>query len=728
MKKFIFCSLTVLLIIGCSKTPEEKIDDLFQKGTDQLNNLQFNAADSTFEQIFEIDPASVPGLLGVAKLNEARLLYYDAINNYLMLLGVSTDYEDAFVGLYTSYKNLGFFTDALEIAVYYNKQWNTNVQTKYLLGEAYKNVGDIKRAESYFKQAVVSGYEHKNAAQLMLASTLVLKGLIDDAQQEALQAFKDKSDDPIFYNAAAEYYETVGLIDSSMIYNQKLFEYNNKNISNAFLSLQRAVRNDYLSEARNIIFTLENLHAEPLVIDGFYLYYAHHTNNKNQLHKYGTLYRANAPQSLTGTMYELYARAEISDKLSIAQDLQLLEGEIAKGTFNDEFGSFYHYAMLMLSVKYEKNPGTISKLESVKGIRKNSKELKLELALTKHIIGSFDECYSDLKKIESAHQQDAQWLTAIAGVWGNVAVRKYDKAEETYQKALKADPNYYPAFKNYEKLLIHIKNKKKALKLFDKYPQFEKNKFVALTKTKYFFLNKKYKEGLRQFRQYYPYASGDIVLVKDLTEILRDDNRSKEIDTLLSIMTKDNVDAKLLRAVNAQDNKEFEKSLVYLNEAFAIEPQDPNINILKARALYYTGKKTEAYDLFESNLIKFNKNPRNLLYYSQILAEEGIDFSKAANMARQAAFEGYGTYEYIINLADIYYKMGRYDLCRGESLKARHAQKENPYPYFRLGMACFNSKNSEKWFDQAKENLLKAKKLGLSGEYLKVANKALKKL
>ena len=62
MKKFIFCSLTVLLIIGCSKTPEEKIDDLFQKGTDQLNNLQFNAADSTFEQIFEIDPASVPGL------------------------------------------------------------------------------------------------------------------------------------------------------------------------------------------------------------------------------------------------------------------------------------------------------------------------------------------------------------------------------------------------------------------------------------------------------------------------------------------------------------------------------------------------------------------------------------------------------------------------------------------------------------------------------------------
>lgn len=97
-------------------------------------------------------------------------------------------------------------------------------------------------------------------------------------------------------------------------------------------------------------------------------------------------------------------------------------------------------------------------------------------------------------------------------------------------------------------------------------------------------------------------------------------------------------------------------------------------------------------------------------------------------MARQAAFEGYGTYEYIINLADIYYKMGRYDLCRGECMKARHAQKENPYPYFRLGMACFNSKKDGKWFNQAKENLLKAKKLGLSGDFLKEADKALKKL
>ncbi len=728
MKKIVFFSLAVLLISGCTKTPEEKIEDLYQKGIEQISDFQYKAADSTFNQIFEIDPASVPGLLGVAKLNEARLLYYDAINNYSMLLNTSTDYEDAFVGLYNSYKNLGAYYEALEAAVHYNKLWHKNTQTKYILGEAYKNVGDIKRAESYFKQAVVSEYEHKNAAQFMLATTLALQGFLDDAHKEAAEAIADRTDDPLFYDAAAEYFETIGEIDSSMYYNRKLFAYEKSNITNAFISFNRALNNDYLSDARQIIKTLKSLGAEPLVLEGFKLFYALHIDDKSLIRTHGENYRMYSPKSLTGTMYGMLSCGEISDKLTMAQDLKALESEIAKGFYNDEFGEFYHYKMLMLNIKYEKNPTTIGQLDSVRGWRVNHKEFKLEKALTNHIIGLFDECYSDLKKIEAGHTTDADWLTSIAEVWGHYAVRKYDKAEEIYQKALKVDPNYLPAFKSYTKMLLRLNKQKKALKLFDMYPQFEKNRFIALTKTKYLFLNKKYQEGLKQFKQYYPSASGDIVFVKDLVSILKDDNRSKEIDTLLSMIDNNNIDAILLLATNAQDNKEFEKSITYLNKILTKEPLNPEANILKARGMYYNGQKTEAYDLFEKNLVNFRNNPRNLLYYSQILANEGIDFDKASNMARQAAFEGYGIYEYVISLADIYYKMGRYDLCRGESLKARHAQKENPYPYFRLGMACFNSKNSEKWFDQAKENLLKAKKLGLSGEFLKEANQALKKL
>lgn len=728
MKKLILVSLAILLISGCSKTPEEKIDGLLQDGIDQISELKLKSADSTFAKIFEIDPASISGLLGVSKLNDARLQYYDAINNYSMILNNSTDYEDAFSGLYNAYKNLGFYHDALEIAVHYNKLWHSNTQTKFILGEAYKNIGDMKRAEGYFKQAVVSEYEHKNAAQLMYASLLALQGFEDDAAKEASQAIADKTDDPLFYDAAAEYFETIGLIDSSMFYNKKLFEYKKSNINYAYTSLTRALKNNYLSDARHIIHILESMNAEPLVLEGFKLFYVLHIDDKSLIRTYGQNYRAYAPKSLTGTMYEIHSRGEISDKLSIAQDLQVLEGDISRGKYNGEFGKFYHYAMLMLNVKYEKNPQTIPQLEAVTGLRKNRKELKLELALTKHIVGLFEQSYSDLKIIESGHQKDVNWLTGIAETWGHYAVRKYDKAEETYQKALAVDPNYLPAFESYTKFLLHIKKPKKALELFKTYPQFEKNNFVALTKTKYLFLNKKYQDGLNQFKQFYLSASGNIVLVKELLTILQNDNRSDEMNAILDLMQNDNVDAKLLLATTSQDKEEFEKSLTYLNEALAIEPQNPEVNILKARAMYFNGQKTEAYDLFEENLSRFNRNPRNLLYYSQILALEGIDFSKASNMARQAAFEGYGTYEYIISLADIYYTMGRYDLCRGESKKALLVQKENPYPYFRYGMACVNSQDKDRWQEDGKENLKKAKKLGLVGELLKEANKTLKSL
>ncbi len=672
MKKILICSLAVLLISGCTKTPEEKIEDLFQDGTEQISNLKFYEADSTFAQIFEIDPGSITGMVGVSKLNEARLQYFDAINNYSMILSINTDYEDAFVGLYNSYKNLGFYIDALEAAVYYNKLWNKNTQTKYILGEAYKNIGELKRAETYFKQAIMSEYEHKYAAQFMLATTKALQGLKEDAHKEASQALTGKSDDPLFYNAAAEYYETIGQIDSAMMYNRKLFESNKTNINNVYIAFKRALKNNYLTDARVIIKSFETLEPDQLLLVGLRLFYALHIDDKSQIRTLGQNYRSKAPKSFTGTMYELYSRGEISDKITIAQDLQILQVDISKGKLQEDFGSFYYYAMLMLSVKYEKNPGTIPQLEAVPGWRKNRKELKLEIALNKHIVGLFEQCYADLEKIEMGHQRDADWLTGIAESWGHYAVRKYDKAEETYKKALTVNQYYEPAFKSYANFLLRINKQKEALELFKKYPQFEKNNFIALTKTKYLFINKKYQEGLKQFEQFFPSASGNIILVKELIEILKADNRTEEITALLEIMNKynaDNPDANLLLAVNAQDNNEFEKSLNYLDKVIAIEPNNPDANILKARGMYYTGNKTEAYDLFEKNLTTFNRNPVNLKYYSQILAAEGIDFPKAANMGRQAAFEGYGTYEYIINLADIYYKMGRYDLCRGESKK-----------------------------------------------------------
>ncbi len=725
MKNFIIVSLALFLLSGCSKTPEDKINDLYQDGVAQISDFQLNSADSTFNAIFEIDPSSMLALVGRTKVLDARLQYFDAVKDYSTILTNSTDYQDAFVGLYDAYKNLGFYHEALEAAVHYNKLWNSNAHTKYILGDAYKNLGEYQRAETYFKQAFMSGYEHKRAAQLMLATVIVLQGDNAEAATEAKEAFEDNSDNAIFYDAATEYYNSIGLIDSSMVYNKKLFNLDKSNIQNVYTSFKRALKNNYLSDARNIINTLSNLGAEPLLLEGLNLFYGLHIDNKSMIRIHGQNYRAIVPASATGVMYELYSRAEISDKLSMMQDLAALENDILKGQYNDEFGSFYYYAMLMLNVKYEKNPGTITKLNNIRGLQVNRKEFRFELAVTKHVVGLFDECYADLKKIEAGHQNDADWLTGIAETWRHFAIRKYDKAETYYKKALTADSYYLPAFEKQLAMYEHIKEYEKAVALFDTYPQFSKNKFIALTKTKYLFLSEKYNEGFKQFKQFSSVASGDIVFVKELVEILKDANRKEDKDKLIDMMSLNNADAYLLAAFEAQENSDFKNSITLLDEALKLEPNFAQAHILKARAMYNSGQKTESYDLFEKNLLDYPNNPQNLMYYSQVLSSEGIDFGKASNMGRQAIFEGYGRYPYLISLADIYYKMGRFDLCRGESAKAVLLSKSTKsYPLFRYGMSSI--KANAKWADDGKEALRKAIKLGLSDENLKEAKAALK--
>ncbi len=725
MKNFIIVSLAIFLLSGCSKTPEDKINDLYQDGIAQISDFQIKSADSTFNAIFEIDPGSMLALVGRTKVLDARLQYFDAVEDYSTILTNSTDYEDAFVGLYDAYKNLGFYHEALEAAVHYNKLWNSNAHTKFLLGDAYKNLGEYKRAETYLKQAFVSGYEHKRAAQLMLATVIVLQGDNAEAATEAKEAFADNSDNAIFYNAAAEYYLSIGMLDSSMTYNKKLFTLDNSNIQNVYTSFKRALKNNYLSDARNIINTMNNVGAEPLLLEAFKLFYGLHIDNKSMIRMHGQNYRAIVPASATGKMYELYSRAEISDKLTMMQDLAALDNEIAKGQFDDEFGSFYYYAMLMLNVEYEKNPGTISKLNDIRGLQVNRKLFRFELAITKHVVGLFDECYADLKKIEAGHQNDADWLTGIAETWRHFAIRKYDKAENYYKKALVADSYYLPAFVKQLAMFEHIKEYEKAVALFDTYPQFSKNKFIALSKTKYLFLSKKYDEGFKQLEQFASVASGNIVFIKELVAILKNANRTDDIDKLLGMMSLNNADAYLLVAFEAQENSDFKKSLTSLDEAIKLEPNFAQAHILKARAMYNAGQKTESYDLFEKNLLDFPNNPQNLLYYSQVLSSEGIDFGKASNMGRQAVFEGYGRYPYLISLADIYYKMGRYDLCRGESAKAVILSKSTKsYPLFLYGVASI--KANAKWADDGIEALRKAIKLGLSDENLKEANAALK--
>ena len=61
MRKFLtsmIVTLTFLLVIGCSKTPEKE-DDLYQKGFAEIEEMNFEKARNSFDKIGETDSNSV---------------------------------------------------------------------------------------------------------------------------------------------------------------------------------------------------------------------------------------------------------------------------------------------------------------------------------------------------------------------------------------------------------------------------------------------------------------------------------------------------------------------------------------------------------------------------------------------------------------------------------------------------------------------------------------------
>jgi len=78
-----------------------------------------------------------------------------------------------------------------------------------------------------------------------------------------------------------------------------------------------------------------------------------------------------------------------------------------------------------------------------------------------------------------------------------------------------------------------------------------------------------------------------------------------------------------------------------------------------------------------------------------------------------------------MNLSYVYFQIGRYDFSWGEALKASRSHKDEPEPFFRIGIAMY-MRGEEK--AEVKENLEKAIELGLKGEDLETARATLKKL
>jgi len=92
---FIFL-LAAFLIIGCSKGPDEKIDDLVKKAMGQLRQDEFGKAQNVFKDALALaeqefgpnHPMAVKPLQGLAAVHHAQRDYSKAINTYHQILSI----------------------------------------------------------------------------------------------------------------------------------------------------------------------------------------------------------------------------------------------------------------------------------------------------------------------------------------------------------------------------------------------------------------------------------------------------------------------------------------------------------------------------------------------------------------------------------------------------------------------------------------------------------------
>jgi tetratricopeptide (TPR) repeat protein len=220
-------------------------------------------------------------------------------------------------------------------------------------------------------------------------------------------------------------------------------------------------------------------------------------------------------------------------------------------------------------------------------------------------------------------------------------------------------------------------------------------------------------------------AGGDLKAVDRCLDVFRRRGEIQMVDPVIEQLrgNRSNPDALFLAATWECERQRYQEALDLADRCLSDEPDNIDYRALRARALHGLGRKSEAYELFEENRQRNHNNLLNNLYHSHLLAADQIDLARASNIAREANSDAIGDHDVWMNLSYVYFQAGRYDLSRGEALKASRTFPYRPEPFFRIGMAMYMEGKPE-----AKETLQKAIALGLVGEELEQAKETLAKL
>ena len=724
MKHLLVLTAVILLVAGCGSSPEKQSIEKFESGLALLDEFDYAAADNTFREISESDSTTVLGLYGHGLIYERQLMYLDALDLYMVAVQVDSSFAPALRSICKILNHFNLSEDALRAAGAYSRLHPEDPAGRLQLAGACLDNGLQARARQIVDEEQFDG-DYQAQAAFLKAMAFFGEAEFDSAGAMVKSGLAGLGESPEAYMGAADYFETAGLSDSSVMFSQRAAELSDYGFDYLMEHFYRCLRTGYFTEARLVADRLVAAGGGDQMRFGTMTHYYIAREDKVMARSMSEKYRAFGIERLTPSYFEVVTGVAMRLESAVKDEMTFLNTVLIKNNYDESFQVLIHYLVALAYADINQPMEILVELYGLPGMYANRLPAKMATVFSLHNSGQQEEAGRLQDIIVSGHKDQPDWLVGLADVYQAPHIRAYDQAQAHYNMALDLNKWYLPAFSHQVQMYRRIGQVGKALQVFSRYPHFDK-RYPAMAVLKGICLveNGRDAEGLALFKDNISDLKGDLRQFSDMIVAAKDDAGAvAEIITLLEQINESDADALLMAADYYTDHKDFAKALALTNQALQLESDDLAVKVAHAYARYGAGEKEQAMETLDSLLAVNPENARVNYALSRVLVLEGIDLPRASNLARRAAYNSFLGHDEWMNLCHAYYRSNRFDLCRGEAIKASRKFEDRPEPFFWMGMAQYRENNGD-----AKKNLQKAVDLGLAGDELTQAKEVLAKL
>lgn len=716
----------VLLTLGCSQTPEERLQSMYEEGLGQVGRQEFSLADSTFTKIGIEFGNTYVGQFGLGLSLERRLLYFDAIRSYVEVIKNAPAFSPLSQALGRAFGRVGDFEEAAKAYSNYTAVEPDNQMAHFESARAYFANSQLELAQSAIDRAIANNLDER-LSNLFTARLHFATNQSDKAAKLLAEGMDGLRSDPLAYREIADYYEHRGMADSSIHYSRQSAKLAESDIDLELDHFYRTLRLNYFFAARHSLKRFLARENSGTMVSALEVAYYRATDDGSRASKTSMVYRQLYPEALTPIVLDIHTRWMIKDAWSIMEDRGKIMQEMKKREYDPSFQSFMQGRMTLEFSEYTEMDIDLAALRKSAGWILKQREHMLEELFMMSMSGAPDSVDASVEGLLVSHGLQSEWLSGIGDIYADWRTRDYDRAVELYSEALTIRPLYIPAYEHWVAMEMQMENWDAALKVMATYPKFVRlvptsamQKVITLLELG------KWSQAVSLAKETLPALAGDIDRFSEIEKMLHFGKRFDDAETvmvLLRDLSDDNPDGLARVASFYADRDDEGTTLTLVDAGLTLEPENTELLVQKARGQIKSGQREQGLALLEELYAKEPGNSEVLIYLSRSMSSEKKLLRKAVNLARSAIFFDQLSIKARLNLSYVYWQMERYDLAKGEARNAISLDKTNPNAYYWFGRALFKLGD-----DEALGNLSKAVEFGLSGVSLKDAQGMLSRL